>query len=150
MSHKLVTVRDFRLYAYLLISFVMAIPVLLWPFSLLVGLEPSFGINIAENWAVSAAVMLLAATVADSIFSGAVSVRQVPDHIAWVVVTAAVIPVVLHASNSAYLLGMMFFIHSLRSSFALWHGADHWWLWPAWIRDSSMALVLFFWPALFL
>ncbi|MDX8403148.1 MAG: hypothetical protein R8K54_01915 [Mariprofundaceae bacterium] len=148
MQNRATTSRDFKFYAYVLVSFLLAIPVLLWPLSWVAGLEPSFGTNVAENWLISATVMLLAVTVADSIFSGVASVRQALDHTAWVVVTAAVIPTVLHASNSAYLLGAMFFIHSLRSFFSLWHWVDQWWLWPAWIRDSSMAMLLLLWITL--
>lgn len=111
-----ISLRVFRFYAYVLVSFLLAIPLLLWPLSLVVQLESSFAVTIANNWAVSVAVMLLAVTVIDSFFSGAKSSGQLLAHVAWVVVTTAVLSKIIYASNSAYLLGLMFFTHSFRSS----------------------------------
>lgn len=142
--------RGLKLYTYLLASFLLALPLILWPFLLIVPLEVPFAITIVENWAASAAVMLLTVTVIDSIFSCTKSLEQLITSIAWVVVTAVVLYKVLYASNSAYLLGLMFFVHSLRSSSLLWQGESYWWLWPAWLRDNSMALLLIFWTSLFL
>jgi len=113
------------------------------------GLQPSFGVSVAKNWVVSASIMLLAATVADSILSMVVSSRKTWIHITWVAITAALIPGVLNAVNSAYLLALIFFIHALRSSWFLWQGEGDWWLWPAWIRDVSTAMVLLLWLVLF-
>lgn len=144
-----ISLRVFRFYAYVLVSFLLAIPLLLWPLSLVVQLESSFAVTIANNWAVSVAVMLLAVTVIDSFFSGAKSSGQLLAHVAWVVVTTAVLSKIIYASNSAYLLGLMFFTHSFRSSSLLWQGEINGWLWPAWIRDSSMAMLLLFWATLF-
>ncbi|MES0372127.1 MAG: hypothetical protein ABUK11_07580 [Mariprofundaceae bacterium] len=118
-------------------------PLLLWPLSFVVWLDSPSVLTVANNWPVSAALMLLVVTAVDSFLSGAKSVWQTIPHIAWVVVTIGVLSEVIYASNSGYLLGLMFFIHSFRSSSLLWQGDSSWWLWPAWIRDSTMAVLLF-------
>jgi hypothetical protein len=138
--------KDFRVYTYFLISLALAVPVMFLPLSLLI--TPTIGVAAEKSWLIAACLLLLAAVVSDSVLAGAASLRQMLLHTIWISTTVAVVSLVLRESEGAYLLGTMFFLHALRSATSLWrHGSD-WWLWPAWLRDTGMALSIFLWLAL--
>ncbi len=136
---------DFRYNTYLLISLALAIPVLVWPLTLLIGSASESGGIVEKNWLISASLLLLAVTVSDSVLSGARSLRQMLLHSVWIAITVAVISVVLREFAAAHLLGAMFFLHAMRSATALWLDGSGWWLWPAWIRDAVVAMAIFLW-----
>ena len=140
--------KESRFYAYLLISLALAIPVMLWPLPLFIGMTSVVDATIEKSWLIAVSALLVAATVADSIIAGASSLQQMLLHTTWVIITVAVISVALRESGGAYLLGMMFFLHSLRSAAGLWNHSSGWWLWPAWLRDAGVALAIFLWLAL--
>jgi len=136
---------DFRYNTYLLISLALAIPVLVWPLALFIGSASESGGIVEKNWLISASLLLLAATVSDSVLASVTSLRQMLQHCVWIAITVAVISVVLRESAAVHLLGVMFFLHAMRSAIALWHDSSNWWLWPAWIRDVVVALSIFLW-----
>lgn len=133
--------------AYSLLSFLPAIPVLLGLMLVLVGDEPSWHISYSRYWNVFAAVLLIAVATADSIISGIPSVRQMLLNMIWIVALLAIVTKVVQAPNGAYVLGILYFIHSWRAFPLLWCGDGRsWWLWTAWIRDCIMAILLFLGP----
>jgi hypothetical protein len=138
--------KDFRFYTYLLISLTLAVPVILLPLSLFIA--PTMGAAVEKSWLIAACLLLLAAVVSDSLLTGVASFRQMLLHVIWISITVAVVSLVLRDSEGAYLLGMMFFLHALRSAASLWRHDSDWWLWPAWLRDMSMALSIFLWLVL--
>ncbi|MCF7821924.1 MAG: hypothetical protein K9M17_05740 [Mariprofundaceae bacterium] len=121
----------------------MTVPVIFLPLSLFIN--PTMDVAVEKSWLISACLLLLAAAVSDSLLTGAVSFRQMLLHTIWISTTVAVLSLVLRESKGAYLLGMMFFLHALRSATALWRHGCGWWLWPAWLRDTGVALSIFLW-----
>ncbi|MDT8375224.1 MAG: hypothetical protein RQ867_00645 [Mariprofundaceae bacterium] len=146
--NRAVLKKDFRLSAYLLISLALAVPVVFWPLSLFVGTAPAVAGTIEKSWLIAACLLLLAAAISDSLLAGVASLRQMLLHTIWIFITVAVVSLVLRESEGAYLLGIMFSLHALRSAAPLWRHDSGWWLWPAWLRDTGMALSIFFWLAL--
>jgi hypothetical protein len=138
--------KDFRFYTYFLISLALAVPVMFWPLSLFIA--PAIDGAVERSWLIAACLLLFAAAVSDSVLAGVASFRQMLLHAIWISTTVAVVSLVLRESEGAYLLGMMFFLHALRSATSLWRHGSGWWLWPAWLRDMSMALSIFLWLAL--
>lgn len=138
--------KDFRFYTYFLISLALAVPVMFLPLSLLI--TPTMDVAVEKSWLIAACLLLLAAAVSDSVLAGVASFRQMLLHAIWISTTVAVVSLVLRESEGAYLLGMMFFLHALRSGTSLWRHSSDWWLWPAWLRDMSMALSIFIWLTL--
>ncbi|MFC1545864.1 hypothetical protein ACFL4I_00415 [Pseudomonadota bacterium] len=140
--------KDFRFYTYLLIWLAVTIPIMFWPLPLFVGMTSAVVGTIEKIWLIAICALLLSAAVSDSVINGTRSPLQMLGDALWVMISVAVILGVFRASAGAYLLGMMFFLHSLRSASGLWSHNSGWWLWPAWLRDTGMALAIFFWLAL--
>jgi hypothetical protein len=138
--------KDFRFYTYLLISLLLAVPVMFLPLSLLI--TPTMDVVVEKSWLIAACLLLLAAAVSDSVLAGVTSLRQMLLHTIWISIIVAVVSLALRESEGVYLLGMMFFLHALRSGISLWRHSSGWWLWPAWVRDMSMALSIFLWLVL--
>lgn len=108
---------------------------------------PTIDGAVEKSWLIAACLLLLAAAVSDSLLAGVTSLRQMLLHVIWISITVAVVSLVLRGSEGAYLLGIMFFLHTLRSAASLWCHDSGWWLWPAWLRDTGMALCIFLWLA---
>ena len=142
MNHAVLK-KDPRFYAYILLSLALTIPVMFWPLPLFVGITSVVDGTIEKNWLIAASLLLFLATVADSVIAGASSLQQMLLHATWVIIAVAVILVALREFGGTYLLGMMFFMHSLRSATGLWNHSSGWWLWPAWLRDTGVALAIF-------
>ena len=140
--------KDFRFYSYLLIWLAVTVPIMFWPLPLYVGMTSVAAGTVEKIWLIAICALLLSAAVFDSIINGARSSLQMLGDALWVMISVAVISGVFRESAGAYLLGMMFFLHSLRSASGLWSHHSGWWLWPAWLRDTGMALAIFFWLAL--
>lgn len=121
---------------YAAISLTVAVSILLWP---LVATE------MVVQFPHYILLLLIAVTVIDSMVAGVPTFRQAMPHAAWVIVMTVVAYRVIGYPNSIYLLGMLWFVHSLRSFPLLWMGYDGWWLWSAWGRDCAVAIILFAW-----
>ena len=143
--------KDFRLNSYLLISLALAVPVMIWPLPLSAGMISDVDGSVEKSWLIAISLLLLAAIITDSVIAGTTSLQQMLLHSIWIAITIAAVTLVLRESGTAYLLGVMFFLHTLRSASSLWRDSSGWWLWPAWLRDTGMALTIFlwlvFWPA---
>ena len=130
---------------YSAISFFTGLSIVLWPISHLFEFEPLSGLSLAEQWPLYVGAVLIVVTVVDSIVPGLPSAPQSLSHIAWIVVMSLVVFRLMEFPNAIFLLGMLWFVHSFRSLPLLWLGVNGWWLWAAWVRDCSMAIILFVW-----
>jgi len=130
---------------YIIASMFLGLSIMFWPIAFLLGMEPVSDVNLIQIWPFYTAVILVLITIIDSMVSGMPSIGQGISHLAWVVVMIVVAFKVQIFPNSIYLLASLWFIHSLRSMPCLWQGMEGWWLWPAWVRDCGIALVLFLW-----
>jgi len=132
---------------YASVSFALMIPIIMWPLSLYFGLQPSMGVNIAQNWAVSAACLLLTATVADSLLAYQQRFLDVMVGLIWILLISYVVTFVLQHLNTIWLLAVCFVLRAVWRLPGLWrHGCSGaWWHWMAWTRDSAAAFLMFFW-----
>jgi len=135
---------DYSRQAYLWISVALVLPVLLWPI-LLTSATPTAYAEIAQNWLLSAAALLLAAVIVDSVLAGAASMEAVLSSCIWILFAAALIPFISHAPRAGWILAMLFAIHALRSTLTIWRQQEQWWHWYAWGRDSATAAAMFLW-----
>jgi len=130
---------------YVAISLALALPLLLWPFAWLSGGWPDTGSGIHHRWLAAAICLLMAGVVADTILSGMCSNRQILTGTVWIVLVSQVAGLAMHAPAGVFLIAGLFGLHALRAAIPLWRGEKAWWLWPAWVRDTGSALVLFSW-----
>ncbi|MDQ6955279.1 MAG: hypothetical protein Q9M20_07530 [Mariprofundaceae bacterium] len=139
---------DYHQQAYLWVSIVLAMPIFLWPGSLLLGFTPSFGVTIEQNWIVAACSLLMATVVADAALSYRPHLSHAIGSALWVVVASSSISLVVRKPEMAWLIAMLLAAHSFHALHCLWRGTDddkQWWHWVAWSRDSSTAFIMFFW-----
>ncbi len=130
---------------YILVSLVLAAPVLFWPLAWLAGNFTGANAGILQRWFATSICLLMAAIVADSILRGMQSERNVLGSIAWIVAGSMISSLASSASFGMFLIACLFALHTLRSGIPLWRGEKAWWLWPAWIRDTATSLILFGW-----
>ena len=132
---------------YLLVSTVLLLPVLLWPALLLSGLALNPGANIIGHWRVAALALLLTTMAVDSMLAASADrPRSLIPLAAWLIGMGLWGAWACNETDGHLLLGILFFIHSLRPARRLWQGSREWWLWPAWARDVLACLALFLWP----
>lgn len=98
-----------------------------------------------EQWPIFIGALIIIVTISDSVAAGASSTKVWLSHSGWVAAMTWVVFKVVEFPNAVFLLAVLWFIHAMRSLPALWLGERGWWLWPAWIRDSAVALMLFLW-----
>ncbi len=130
---------------YIAISLALALPVLLWPVAWLSGGWPETGTGIQQRWLAAAICLLMAGVVADTMLSGMRSTRQILTGTVWIVLVSQIAGLALRTHAGVFLIAGLFGLHALRAAIPLWRNEQAWWLWPAWIRDTGTALMLFGW-----
>jgi hypothetical protein len=133
-----------KLYIYVLIFAVMLLPVVLWPVAEMCSFQLTQSAIVGHKWFLYTAVVIVIVVITDSILSVE---RTILERLLWVVAIVGGMAYEMFVSGSFYVMGSMFAFHSMRSAALLWRGTDDWWLWPAWIRDSGTAIVLYLWLA---
>jgi hypothetical protein len=141
--------QEYHKQAYVWVSVALAMPIFLWPVFLLLGFTPAFGISIEQNWLVSASCLLMVAITADSILSYRHNIKHVVGSAIWIVVASSIISLAIRNPDMVWLVAALFALRPLHIVQQLWH-AKHdeplqWWIWIAWWRDTSTALVMFLW-----
>ncbi len=123
--------------SYALINTIMFLPVILIPM-LTVGFHTTGLLCIA--------LFLMVAVTMDTILYKISNFKQAVDAVLWVILTALIIISTFASQDAAYPVAILFMIHSSRSGYHLFvshKNHNHWWLWPAWIRDISASLTIF-------
>lgn len=138
---------EIKIVIYAAVSLLIGLSIMLWPVSHMFEVGPLAGLSLGEYWLPYIAVMLITVSVIDSVVSGVPSVSQAISHIAWVSMMALISFRAMEHLNGIYLLAMLWAVHSLRSLPSLWLGEHRWWLWPSWMRDTGIALMLFVWSS---
>lgn len=128
---------------YCLFSLYVFVSILVWPLLDLQMFE-FWSNSLVDRWSVYIGILIIMISVIDSFVEGVVSSRIMLSHAAWVIAMSFTVFKSYNHANSMYLLGVLWFVHALRSFPALWTGASGWWLWPAWIRDCAVPVVIFF------
>jgi len=136
---------DYRQQAYLWISVALAMPVFLWPVLLYLGLTPSFGVSIEQNWLIAAACLFIASMVADLLLTFQNKISHLVHTALWIVLSSSILAIVIRNADMVWLLGILFAMRSIYSAIPLWHTSAKWWHWMAWSRDSSVATAIFLW-----
>ena len=134
-----------KIVIYSLGSMLIGVSIMLWPFSHLFEVGPLLDLSLTGDWPIYIATMLIVVALIDSGVAGVPSLNQGLSHIAWVVVMGFVAIRATSYPNGVYLLALLWFIHSFRSFPSLWLGERGWWLWVAWSRDCTLAILLFIW-----
>ncbi|MDX8397935.1 MAG: hypothetical protein R8K49_06410 [Mariprofundaceae bacterium] len=139
---------NYQIQAYFWISGALALPILIWPLFLLLGLTPQFGVSIEQNWLMAIICMMMTGLVADSIL-------LYRNHWVWLLATAIGIMVAaflanlaMQQSNMSCWLGYFLSARVLLISQKLaWPGIKpvETWQWIAWWRDTASALMIFVW-----
>lgn len=131
---------------YCFFSLCVIISILVW---LLLDLQlcGSLASGFLDGWIFYIGIMLVAVAVIDSFVVRAKSSRVILSHAAWVAAISFTVYESLNHPDVLYMFGVLWFVHAMRSLPLLWAGNTGWWLWPAWIRDCTVALLLFlFYP----
>ncbi|MDX8401436.1 MAG: hypothetical protein R8K47_02265, partial [Mariprofundaceae bacterium] len=112
------------------------------------------GGDAARVWLIAAAMLFVAAVVADSLLAwsaraknGGGSEWSLFFTAGWVLFGVLGASLALRWDQGTFALGVLFGLHAGRAAWPLWRRRDAWWLWPAWGRDVLAALSLFFWSA---
>ncbi len=139
--------------AYILTHTVLFIPVLLWPLPTLIFQNPMLYDIFIPTWLTCIVIQLLVAVAMDSMLYQVSSFKQALDATLWVSLMAMFSVSTLQKHESAWVLGVLFLIHSFRAAYKLMQ-ADHqqtsWWLWLAWGRDMTSAVIILFWSFMLL
>lgn len=135
-------------FVYAAISCALLLPVLFWPLSLWgeASLNPSM--DIQRIWLAAGIVLLLSSVAADSVLCYRGASLSPMFATLWVLFASLGVSISLRLEQGALVLASCFALHALRSMYRLWQGADDWWLWPAWLRDTVAALAFFVWTGL--
>lgn len=137
--------------AYILIHTVLFLPVLLWPLPTLIFNNPMLHDIFIPTWFICIIIQLLVAVGMDSMLYQVSSFKQALDTTLWVALMAMLSVSTLQKDESAWIFGILFLIHSLRSASKLIQAEKHpssWWLWLAWGRDITTAFTFFVWLSL--
>jgi len=130
---------------YTAISIAMLLPVLIWPLQILADDGRYLELDIHYIWLLAASALLLCAVTTDSILSYQPNTLWPFFTIAWIFLISMAISTALRVSFGSYILACLFAIHVIRSAIRLWRDDKSWWLWTAWVRDSTAALGMFTW-----
>lgn len=148
--------------AYVMVCVILAMPVLLWPLAVYstAGLNP--GLNIEFRWLFAANIVLVAASIADSILGGMRDKRSMWSGMTWIAIAAIVgahcvqfpqshvFMNLIRVPEGAFVMATLFALHGCRHLPAVWFGrAERWWCFPAWLRDFSLSASMFAWLILF-
>ena len=140
--------------AYILISFIMFMPVLFWPVPLLLYDYPVVtATNILKpTWFLSISLLLMTVVSIDSILYGIKSRTQAIFAMLWISTLAMISIIALQNNNHSWLLAVLFLTHSFRSGYRLFFiqkKVPVWLLGLAWGRDITTSLTIFFWLLIF-
>jgi len=139
--------------AYILTHTVLFIPVLLWPLPTQIFQNPMLYDIFIPTWLTCIVIQLLVAVAMDSMLYQVSSFKQALDATLWVALMAMFSVSTLQKHESAWVFGILFLIHSLRAAYKLMQ-ADHqqttWWLWLAWGRDITSAIIILLWSFMLL
>jgi len=100
------------------------------------------------TWVTCIVIQLLVAVGMDSMLYQVSSFKQALDTTLWVALMAMFSVSALQKDESAWIFGILFLIHSLRAASKLIQTKKHpssWWLWLAWGRDITSAIVILSW-----
>jgi hypothetical protein len=136
--------------AYILSHAVLFIPVLLWPLPTLVFQNPMLYDIFIPTWLVCIVIQLLVAVAMDSMLYPLSSLKQAIDTTLWVALMVIFSISTLQNHQSAWVFGILFLVHSLRAASRLMRNQPQtaWWLWLAWSRDITSAIVILVWSAI--
>jgi len=136
--------------AYILIHTILFLPVLLWPLPTVIFNNPMLHDIFIPTWLTCIVIQLLVATSMDSMLYPISNFKQAIDATLWVALMAMLSVSTLQKDESAWMFGVLFLAHSLRSAAKLIQAGkqqEAWWLWLAWGRDITTAIVIFIWSA---
>ncbi len=117
---------------------------MLWPLPTLFFNNPMLIDAIIPKWHLSIIILLIAATVMDSMLYTINNTRQVIYTTLWIFVVSILS---LKYQDNTWLLALLFLAHSFRALPSLLLSMEHhaWWTFNAWARDILVASVLFLW-----
>ncbi len=134
--------------AYILTHTVLFVPVLLWPLPTLIFQNPMLYDIFIPTWLTCIVIQLLVAVAMDSMLYQISSFKQAIDATLWVSLMAMFSISTLQKDESAWVFGILFLVHSLRSASKLMQTGQtqtSWWLWLAWGRDITSAIIILLW-----
>lgn len=137
--------------AYILIHSVLFIPVLLWPLPSIIFHNPMLHDILIPTWLTCIVIQLLVAAAMDSMLYKISSFKQAVDATLWIALLAMFSISSLQKHESAWIFGIFFLVHSLRAATQLMQSEKNqtsWWIWLAWSRDITTAVVIFTWSIL--
>ena len=137
--------------AYILTHTVLFLPVLLWPLPTLIFQNPMLYDIFIPTWLTCIVIQLLVAVAMDSMLYKITSFKQAIDATLWVSLMTMFSISTLQKHESAWVFGVLFLVHSLRSASKLIHSQHQqtsWWLWLAWGRDITSAVIILVWSAI--
>jgi hypothetical protein len=129
---------------YIFISILLLIPIIIWPIPTLIFQNPMLNEYILPKWAMSMVILLIAAVVMDGLLASLNDPKKIPRVILWVAIMNLLI---LQAQNQAWLLAMLFLLHSFRSAYFLFTSQEKkcWWTTLAWLRDIASTMIILVW-----
>jgi len=135
---------------YLFTTIALALPVWLWPLTLLLGFQPKMGVSIEQNWAVAAACLLLITTTMDLLLAYEGKRSQLLAALFWIITIPYTINIIIQHLAWIWWLAAFFSLRALTLTPRLWQhhpigDSILWWHWLAWYRDSSTAFIMFAW-----
>lgn len=136
---------DYKAQTYIWISMALAAPILLWPASSIYSYLPPMDDRLYHHWLLAAGTALIIAATADSILAAPNRLLQLIAATFWIVGSSSLLIMASETDIGAWLLALGFLMHSLRAIRALLGPNAQWWHWAAWIRDSSLAVVMSVW-----
>jgi hypothetical protein len=109
--------------------------------------NPMLNEYILPKWSMSMIILLVAVMVMDGVLASLNQPKKLPSAILWVAMMNLLI---LQTQNQAWLLAMLFLLHSFRSAYFLFTTQEKecWWTNLAWLRDITAACSTFFWLSL--
>lgn len=132
--------------AYIAINIILIAPVILWPLPTLFFDNPMLTDAIIPKWHLSIIILLIAATVMDSMLYSINNTRQVIYTTLWIFVVSILS---LKYQDNTWLLALLFLAHSFRTAYDIMlDKQDYWWLKLSWARDIIASLWLLFWLTL--
>jgi len=140
--------RALRSRLYILISLMLAVPVLSWPLAFgRMHLQVVDWVQPVDLWRFALVCMLLVVVMADTMLAGVSKRVSMMMAAVWIVGSymAAFLSLQLPVTMGVYMLACVLVMHAGRSAWRLWSGRRDWWLWPAWTRDTVVSFGVFAW-----
>ncbi|MDQ6989985.1 MAG: hypothetical protein Q9M19_08900 [Mariprofundaceae bacterium] len=151
MSQKPANDHHYPRLAYVLITIMLMMPVVLWPAPIFIYDNPMLADILTPTWLLCSTFLLLSAVIIDSMLYGMDSLKKSIDATLWISLFAMFAISAVQNQGGSWLLAMLFLLHALRSGLRLcWqkNTAHMWWLWLSWSRDTAAALTLLAWSSL--